>query len=235
MPSMTILSGTSHRWRGASFVLAIVAGAAFAACSPEKLVGNAPLPPDVPDPAQARTPEGALAAYRGAILLFRNAVGGDGSSMIPVSGLLTDELSAGDLGQQGEVSPQMLIDSRFMPEYGGSGQDNVTPFPITRLYGLLQKVRGQAHESRGALMAFIPTGSSAQQGHLDALEAYTDMYLADLFCSGVPLSTLDFGKDFTYKPGSSTADVYQTAIALFDSALTLAADSDRILNFARVG
>jgi hypothetical protein len=84
-------------------------------------------------------------------------------------------------------------------------------------------------------MAFIPAGSNAQQGHLDALEAYSDVYLADLFCSGVPLSTLDYGKDFTYKPGSATTDIYKTAIALFDSALTLAADSDRILNFARVG
>ena len=230
-------SGNSHRRRGASiaFVLALVAGAALASCSPEKLVGNAALPPDVPDPAQAHTPEGALAAYRGAILLFRNAVGGNESSMIPVSGLLTDELRAGDLGQQGYVSSTMLIDSRFMPEYGGSGEDSTTPGSITQLYGLLQKVRGQAHESRGALMAFIPSGSSAQQGHLDALEAYSDVYLADLFCSGVPLSTLDFGKDFTYKAGSSTTEVYQIAVALFDSALTLAADSDRILNFARVG
>ena len=30
------------------------------------------------------------------------------------------------------------------------------------------------------------------------MKAYADVYLADLFCSGIPLSTLDFGKDFTY-------------------------------------
>ena len=216
-------------------MLAAGAAAALSACSPENLVGNAQLPPDVPDPAQTHTPAGALAAYRGALLLFRTAVGGAATSMIPVSGLLADELRAGDLGQIGNVSEPMLIDSRFLPEYGGSGDDNITPGEITDVYGALQKTRGQARESRGALMAFIPAGSNAQQGHLDALEAYSDVYLADLFCSGVPLSTLDYGKDFTYKPGSTTADVYKTAVALFDSALTLAADSDRILNFARVG
>jgi hypothetical protein len=232
---MSIITMTAARKIGASLVLACIVGAAIASCSPEKLVGNAQLPPDVPDPGQTHTPEGARDAYRGAILLFRSAIGGDASSMIPVSGLLTDELRAGDLGQLGNVSQQMLIDSRFMPEYGGSGSDSTTPGSITSLYGMLQKVRGQAHESRGALIAFIPTGSSALQGHLDALEAYSELYLADLFCSGVPLSTLDYGKDFTYKAGSSTIEVYQNAADLLDSALTLSADSDRILNFARVG
>lgn len=216
-------------------LVALTASAVLSSCSPEKLVGDAPLPPDVPDPGQTHTPAGALAAYRGAILLFRTAVGGDANSMIPVSGLLTDELRSGDLGQIGSVSSQMLIDSRFMPEYGGSGDDSTTAGEVRMVYGLLQKARGQSRESRGALMAFIPGGSNAQQGHLDALEAYSDVYLADLFCSGIPLSTLDYGKDFTYKPGSATLDVYKTAVALFDSALTLAADSDRILNFARVG
>lgn len=220
---------------GATAFLALAASVSLSSCSPEKLVGNAPLPPDVPDPAQTHTPAGALAAYRGALLLFRTAVGGDATSMIPMSGMLTDELRSGDLGQIGNVSAGMLVDSRFMPEYGGSGQDNTTPFPVRNVYGLLQKARGQARESRGALMAFIPAGSNALQGHLYALEAYSEVYLADLFCSGIPLSTLDYGKDFTYEPGSKTIDVYKTAVTLFDSALTLAADSDRILNFARVG
>jgi len=102
-------------------------------------------------------------------------------------------------------------------------------------YELLQKARGQSHESRGALIAYPPVGSADLQGHLDAIEGYSDLYLADLFCSGIPLSTLDFGKDFTYQPGSSTTQVYTKAVALFDSALTLAVDSERVLNFARVG
>jgi starch-binding outer membrane protein, SusD/RagB family len=228
------MSLVTMRKLGAAACLAAVV-TALSSCSPEKLVGNAPLPPDVPDPAQTHTPAGALAAYRGALLLFRTAVGGDANSMIPISGLLTDELRSGDLGQIGNVSSQMLIDSRFMKEFGGSGEDNTTAGEIRAVYGFLQKARGQSRESRGALAAFIPTGSNELQGHLDAIEGYSEVYLADLFCSGVPLSTLDYGRDFTYKAGSTTVDVYKNAISLFDSALTLAADSDRILNFARVG
>jgi hypothetical protein len=59
--------------------------------------------------------------------------------------------------------------------------------------------------------------------------------LADLFCSGVPLSTLDYDGDFTYHEGSTTAEVYQHAIAQFDTALILAPDSVRVMNLARVG
>jgi hypothetical protein len=56
-----------------------------------------------------------------------------------------------------------------------------------------------------------------------------------LFCSGIPLSTLDYKGDYTLAEGSSTEDVYRHAVALFDTALTLSADSARILNLARVG
>jgi len=235
---MSILNAFRSNTKGgaaAVLALAIAAGCALASCSPENLVGNAQLPPDVPDPGQTHTAAGAVEAYRGALLLFRSAVGGDPNSMVPVSGLLADELRAGDLGQQGNISDGMRVDSRFMPEYSGSGDDIVTPNPARVAYELLQKARGQSHESRGALIAYPPAGSADLQGHLDAIEAYSDVYLADLFCSGIPLSTLDFGKDFTYQPGSSTEQVYQKAVALFDSALTLAVDSERVLNLARVG
>jgi hypothetical protein len=207
----------------------------IASCSPENLVGDAQLPPDVPDPGQTHTAAGAMQAYRGALLLFRVAVAGDERSVVPVTGLLTDELRSADAGQPGVISDAVKIDSRFMPEYGGSGDDIITPDLVKRVYSILQRSRGQTHESRGALMEFVPTGSEGLQGHLDAMEGYADVYLADLFCSGIPLSTLDFGRDFTYAAGSPTGDVYQRAIALFDSAQVLAADSERILDMARVG
>jgi hypothetical protein len=67
------------------------------------------------------------------------------------------------------------------------------------------------------------------------VEGYTEIMLSDAFCSGVPLSTLDFDGDYTYRAGSTTAQIYQSALAKFDTALTLARDSARIVNLARVG
>jgi len=218
-----------------SGLAALLVAATLAGCSPDKLAGNNQLPPDVPDPAQTETPAGAIAAYHSAIVALRTAFGSDAQSFIPVTGLLTDELRSGDVGWLTGASDAMLVDSRFMPEDPGIGDDHITLFPVRTVYGLLQKTRGQTRQARGALLAYAPDSSHALVGHLDAIEGYTDVLLADLFCSGVPLSTLDFGGDFTYQPGSSTEEVYEHAAALFDSALALSADSVNVMNLARVG
>jgi tetratricopeptide (TPR) repeat protein len=242
MTFMKSLAPSSRRARGASprgiltglLVLSFLASGA-SACSPEKLLGDKALPPDVPDPKEAATPAGALAAYRGAIMQLRSAFGGNEASFIPVTGLLTDELQSGEVGQIGLVSDPLLVDSRFLPEDPGIGADSTTAFPAAIIYGELQKVRGQARQARGALRAYAPDSSPALPGHLDAIEGYAAVFLADLFCSGVPLSTLDFDGDFTYAAGSSTEEVYERALALFDSALVLASDSAGVMNLARVG
>ena len=222
--------------RAATFaLLAVTLASLLWSCSPESLVSDAPLPPNVPDPTQTQTPAGAMASYVGAVLQLRTAFGGDPNSMIPVTGLFTDELRSAQLGQPGLTSDPMLLDSRFLPEDPGIGEDTKTAFPLRILYGLLQRVRGQARQARGALHAYAPNASLALSGHLFAMEGYAEVFLADLYCSGIPLSTLDFGKDFTYKAGSSTADVYKHSRALFDSALAISTDSARIMNLASVG
>ncbi|HEX6536183.1 MAG TPA: hypothetical protein VF041_16450, partial [Gemmatimonadaceae bacterium] len=218
----------------AALLLCMLVGGA-GACSPDSLLGDKPLPPDVPDPTQTHTAAGAVAAYHGALVALRYAFAGRGESFVPVSGLLTDELRYGDLGQLGAVDSPMLVDSRFMPEDPGVTSDSLTPFPITTVYGLLHKARGQAEEARGALLTYATDSSPALVGHLDTIEGYADVFLADLFCSGVPLSTLDYNGDFTYAAGSSTEEVYEHALALFDSALTLSSDSEAVMNLARLG
>jgi hypothetical protein len=68
-----------------------------------------------------------------------------------------------------------------------------------------------------------------------AFQGYAEVMLADLFCSGVPLSTLDFQEDFTYHASSTTQQVYEDAIAKFDTAFALSSDSVDIQNLARIG
>lgn len=196
-----------------------------AGCSPDRLFGTS-LPPNIPDPGLTHTAAGAVAAYYGALVLFRGAVGGNQNSYIPVSGLFADELGAPPQFV-GAFSEKLLVDSRDLPD-GYLGTIN------SDAYSGLQTARGQAQEAIGLLRAYDPD-SLALIGHLDVLRGYTEVYLADLYCSGVPLSTLDYNGDYTAKPGSTTEQVYTAAAALFDSAAALAADSTRILNAARVG
>jgi hypothetical protein len=87
----------------------------------------------------------------------------------------------------------------------------------------------------GALATYDTAPSPALRGHLAALQGYAELFLADLFCSGIPLSTLDFNGDYTLAAGSTTAAVYQDALRKFTDALALTQDSARFLNLARVG
>lgn len=198
----------------------------LAGCSPERVAGSG-LPPNIPDPGLTHTPAGAIAAYYGALLEFRTAVAGETDSYVPVTGLFTDELGSGEIGLVGQVDPQLLADSRNLTGTADNGLAD-------QLYRFLQRARGQVDEARGLVRAYDPD-SSALVGHLDVIEGFTDVYLADFFCSGIPLSTVDYNGDYTLMPGSTTAQVYTEAAALFDSALALAAGNDRVLNAARVG
>jgi tetratricopeptide (TPR) repeat protein len=99
----------------------------------------------------------------------------------------------------------------------------------------IRRIPSGLNNINGGYQQFAPDVSPALRGHLFALQGYAEILLADLFCSGIPLSTLDFDGDFTYRPGSSTEEVYEHAIALFDSALALSSDSVRIEYLARIG
>jgi hypothetical protein len=174
--------------------------------------------------------------YLGALYDFQYTVGntnyhgtGQNGAFVDyalASGLLTDELQAGDLGGPPlaylTISSVDSLDARVFPE-------------MASVYNELQLARRDAIQALGALAAYDSTASPALRGHLFAYEGYVEIMLADFFCSGVPLSTLDFNQDFTYQPGSTTIQVYQHAITLLDSAIALSTDSSRIEYLAQIG
>jgi hypothetical protein len=211
-----------------------------AGCSPQDLVGNAQLPSNLNDPAAMRTPAGAVAAYNSTVAQFRTAFGAApnnaSASAIAMSGLLTDELQDGSSLNQSPVfvstsgSPE---DRRVLPELIDNGSETGYAYPTT--YSNLQKVRGQAQEALGLLRDYAPDASPALRGRLFALEGFDEVLLAELFCSGIPLSTVDYDGDYTLKAGSPTNEVYEHALALFDTARVLSPDSARFMNLARIG
>ncbi len=211
---------------------------AAAACSPSDIVGNGELPPGVSDPKETQTHEGALRAYRGAVIAERTVLGADEfESFIIQSGLLSDEL--GSMETYTDVNP--LMDRRSLPEFTDpDAEARLSPFglgfaaPYVAPYKGLHALRAKARVGAWLLGNFAPTESPALAAHLRAMEGYADIYLADMFCSGIPLSTVD-PEGYTLQPGSSTAEVYQHAVAIFDSALAGATDSSRIEYMASVG
>jgi hypothetical protein len=102
-------------------------------------------------------------------------------------------------------------------------------------YRGLQTVRLRTREAIGALRAYAPTTSPALLAHLYALQGYAEVMLGEIYCSGIPLSDYNFNAPPTYGTPLTSAQVYQHAVAQFDTAISLAADSARILNLAKVG
>jgi hypothetical protein len=196
-------------------------------------ISTQPLPAGTFDPTTVNTRAGARAFAITAQAQFQFAL----SEYIPVAGLLTDELQANTRGTAlaNNAFPDRYVamDARYLP------QGSVKSFlglASDKLYATLQQTRAFTNQAIGALFKYDRDSSVARRGDLYVQQGYAELMLADLYCSGVPLSTSDFQADFTYKPGSTTTQVYEHAATLFDSALALVGDSvDSIANVARIG
>jgi hypothetical protein len=204
-----------------------LAGLITAGC---KDLTNQPLPAGTFDPTSVNNAPGARGMAITAKAQFQFGL----ATYIPIAGLLTDEFQANARGTtlpNGNFPEQYVaVDARVLPQ-GAPGA-----LATDMLYAMLQQQRMVDDQAIGALLKYDADSSAGIRSELYAQKGYAVLWLADLFCSGVPLSTSDFQQDFTYKPSSSTDALYQHALALFDTAMTLAADSNAsVTGLATVG
>lgn len=207
---------------GAGLTMLAMLGS-LGACSPDRIIGNATLPPDVIDPGALHNAQGAVAAYRSAADLLRRGL----DDHVLLSGLLGDELTSAQvgIGLGFNINWYEYVDSRhgLLVERG--------PSPYARL----NMTRGQVRQALGMLRDYAPQSSPALQGHLYAIDGYAKVMLAELYCSGIPLSELVYRGDYRLEGASTTAQVLERALASLDTAVDVSADSARLLDLARVG
>src|ERR1044071_538535 len=177
--------------------------------------------PSVVQPGSLTSPTGAVARYAGAIRLFT----GFFQSAANTTGTFVDELIGTE--NVGNDAESFLVDSRRPYTQG---------FPTTRSTNFTSASAalvnfGYATE---AMRQYAPTPGS-RVGHLYAYTGYIELLLAEEYCNGIPMSSITGDGVVTYGSGTPTLEVYARALAHFDSAMTFAADSARILNLARVG
>ncbi len=168
------------------------------------------LPDGVDGPATYNNREGATRLTLATRAELATAI----RDYIVSSGLLTDELMQWEL-------PTWFLGSRDKR----SGHWAVDP-PHT--------VRTLARLARGVVGKYVSGETSAWQAQLFVYEAYAEILTADGWCSGVPLSTMDFEGDWTYRAGSKTDEIYAHAIVLLDSAEARATDSVSLQSTIRV-
>jgi hypothetical protein len=221
-----------RNWRTAACV-ALFSLSMTTGCNPDDLVGEGELPPGAADPKDTQTPAGALRAYRAGLIAYRWAYGGPYYSLITTSALMTDELVSMD----NFMPPDDYFDRRLIPEFSDERSEQGLTYGYANyitLYKNLQAARARTRVAAWLIRNFGADSSKVLAAHLDASEGYAVLHLAENFCSGVPLSTVD-PDGYTLEPGSTTVETFERAIALFDTALATAGDSTRFTNFARMG
>lgn len=221
---LSIVSRDASRVVRTAIVMVAVA-AIFGACSPSSLV-DVTSPSGVVDPSTVQTASGAQQLYAQSLQTFARRFGGTnpflnetGSSYIVVTGVFTDEL---------EKVAINTFQSFFSP--GVDERTNATDYEEYP-----HQARAQVRQARDALRLYAPNTPVAWQGQLYALEGYTVLWLAEGFCSGMPLTIVPLVGSPQLTPGYPTDTLLTRAIAYFDSAATLAADSTQYVNLAKVG
>ncbi len=235
-------------------VLAVGVSALFGACSLGSLVDGAELPADIIDSEVLKTVSGATALYNSAIIGFSNSVGGkamfdstdvrnsqnNAGSVIFVTGLFTDELHSAESQEATSslllpVTSNAVIDARSLPDNIFTADYRGRTGQYRQLYGNLQKIRARATDARGVFRKYHSGSFDNEIGHLFALEGMAIVLLAEIFCSGIPLSTFDFEGDYAPKAGLNTQQLFEHSLTLFDSAKSYISDSVNFEHLASIG
>ena len=183
--------------------------------------------PDLVVPETIQNAEGALALYTGAIGRLRAAtvatITGLQEPAWLFSGLLADEWSTSSTFIQNDE-----VDQRKIKTDNGS---------VTNQFRALARARTAANQALEGLRAFLPA-ERAKQAEMYFVRGFAEMQMAQDYCNGIPLTDAPGGV-VTFGMPLPVAQVFERAIASYDSALAFASGTDttsvRIARAARVG
>lgn len=165
--------------------------------------------PDIINPADLKSSEGAIGLSNGALASFRDITAGNESTWL-FGGLLADEWSTSSTFPQNDQTDQRRI------EDNNSQVRDMT----YRLY----RSRTRTSEAIRALVEYRPD-DRVRRAEMYFARAFTEMQLAQDFCNGIPLSELVDGVATDGDP-LSVQEVFSRAVASYDSALTFANGTD---------
>ncbi len=204
---------------------ACAAGGLLAAAACESRVTDTLLEstdPDLINPSNLDSPDGADAIRIGALYRFSQSTAGAETIWL-FGGELADEFTSTTTFVQNDEA-----DSRSVKD------DNTTLLPM---YRNLNRARTGANQAIAALKKYRAT-QTANIGEMYFARGYSEMQIAQDFCNGTPLSDAA-GAELVYGGPLTNKDVFERALASFDSAIAITTGTDafstQILNAARVG
>ena len=213
----TSLRMTSTRRPGAGLaaIAMLVAG-----CSSSLEVEN----PDILPPEDLQGAAAIPTIHAGIIGDFSFAVVGDAGGtegIISVTGSITDEL-----GNSETFPTRKEYDIRTMLDNNGT---------LTTIFRNLHKARRAAERGAEQIKAAAPNlATETRVSEAYNLAGMIYLYLAEAYCSGVPVSDADASGALVFGPSLTTAQLLAKAIAFSDSATKYGVPGNAQLNFARI-
>jgi len=208
-------------FRGGRAALSIVALAGTAAATGCGGILDVPPPAGVQAASALQNRSGAIGMYTTAKNRLFGAIGG-AENIVELGGLMTDEyvFAVRDIAN---------IDARRTAKIGTYGERG-----NTALQGVLAG-RSQLQTAERSIRQYGDPGDQWMRGEAYALVGYAELYLAETFCAGVPLSRWLPDGGVEYGGALSTDSLLAIAAAHFDTALTLADTSGVVKSLANLG
>jgi len=164
--------------------------------------------PDIINPENAQSTEGALALYNGALGRLKTITGGsggEGSSWL-FGGLLADEWSTSSTFVQNDETDQRSIQT-----------NNST---VRDMFRQLARARTSATEAMRTMRKWRET-ETTRIAELYFVRAFAEMQAANDYCNGIPLSGQDSTGVLIFDVPRPGSEVFQAAVADADSGLAL--------------
>jgi starch-binding outer membrane protein, SusD/RagB family len=165
--------------------------------------------PDLINPEDVNSAEGALALANGAHEYFRELTGGSESSWL-FGGLLADEWSTSSTFVENDETDQRRV--------------KVNNGSVEGMFRDLARTRTAAQLAIRALREFRPDPPRTI-AEMYLARGFAEMQLAQDFCNGIPLGTLE-GDEIVSGMPLPVDSVFRRAIASYDSAIAIATATD---------
>lgn len=217
---------SAGRWAGfrkPALVVALLA-ASLAACDSEKILEV--TDPDVATPESLEGSASLSVVHAGAIGDFQLGYSGSSGSegLVQMSALFADEYV------NSETFPTRIeVDQREIQE------DNAT---MTGIMRNIQRARASADFASNKFAQLAAT--DIRRSETMSLAGFSITAMGEMYCSGIPISRLTDAGDVEFGAPRTTAQLWDDAIAKFDSALaqagaSTAAAPTRARNLAKIG
>ncbi|HEX8942998.1 MAG TPA: hypothetical protein VF785_07675, partial [Gemmatimonadaceae bacterium] len=195
--------------RAVATTLVLTAATALAGCDTVKTNLLEAVNPTVIDPSSVQSAAGATAVRNGALSRLRTATA-DGESTWMFGGLLVDEWATSSTFVQNQETDQRSIQL-----------NNST---VTNELRALYRVITDANQAVVLLNKYKPT-PAADIAEMYFARGFAQFQLASDFCNGIPMSD-GAGDQVTFGNPLPVKDVFNIAIASFDTALSIASGTD---------